>query len=213
MSAASSSTDQQPRGYVLPALPLALLECVRAHDRPGEVLEDEDLAVSLPRRLGLTGVVHAQIQRYETARDSGKKVPVSELTSLLQLVLRRPDAEAILRETGQRVARRPARGLASLRLSAIRAMPRGMVFMAIRRAARRLLRGLVGDARVAIEGKPLVVRIRQSPTARVDTTACVLYTGALEELIEVYSGKPREVLHPRCSARGDDLCEWSAAES
>ena len=60
---------------VLAALPLALLQSTRSHDRPGEVLEDEDLSASLPRRLGLSGVIESQIQRYETAARSGKRVP------------------------------------------------------------------------------------------------------------------------------------------
>jgi len=59
----SQRTTDRPAALVAPLLPLVLLESVRAHDRPREVLEDEDLAASLPRRLGLTGVVETQIPR------------------------------------------------------------------------------------------------------------------------------------------------------
>ena len=52
-------------------LPLAILESVRTHDRPAEVLEDEDLTISLPRRLGLTGVIETQIYRYQAAQKAG----------------------------------------------------------------------------------------------------------------------------------------------
>ena len=37
---------------ITPLFPLILLETLRDRDRPEEVLEDEDLTVRLPRRLG-----------------------------------------------------------------------------------------------------------------------------------------------------------------
>src|SRR5690606_9092655 len=64
---ASRSTTERSAAPVDPLLPLALLEAVRTRDKPREVLEDEDLAASLPRRLGLTSVVESQIRRYEEA--------------------------------------------------------------------------------------------------------------------------------------------------
>ena len=92
MTSGPDSSATARNGYVVPVLPLALLEAVRAHDRPDEVLEDENLAVSLPRRLGLSDVVLTQIQRYEADVQSGRRVPLPELIDLLRLVLRRPDA-------------------------------------------------------------------------------------------------------------------------
>jgi len=202
---ASATQPDEVRGHVLPVLPLALLETVRDQDRPVEILEAEDLSVSLPRRLGLTGIVSTQIQRYEAAVASGTRVPVPELTSLLQLVLRRPDAEPILRETGRRVARLRLGDQAPFMARALRRFSR-LVFIPMRSAARRLLRGISGEAIVEL-AKPLVVRIRPS-YATLAASACVLYTGALEELIALYTGQPGTVLHPRCTARGDAVCEW-----
>src|SRR5437773_6434490 len=92
------------KDHVIAALPVALLEATRSHDRPTEVLEDENVTLSLPRRLGLSNVVDTQIRRYEDAVRSGRRIPLDEFTSLLKLVLRRPDAEPILREAGARVA-------------------------------------------------------------------------------------------------------------
>ena len=187
-------------------LPLALLETVRDQDRPVELLEDEDLSVSMPRRLGLTGIVSTQIQRYEAAVASGARVPVLELTSLLQLVLRRPDAEPILRETGRRVTRLRLGNDAPFIARALRRFS-SLVFIPIRSAAKRLLRGIAGEAIVEL-AKPLVVRIRPSYTASLAASACVLYTGALEELITLYMGHPGTIVHHRCTARGDAVCEW-----
>jgi len=56
---------------------------------------------------------------------------------------------------------------------------------------------------------PFVVGMGNSPTGRLDGTACVLYTGAIEELARLYVGKEQRVVHSRCSARGDAICEWT----
>ena len=193
---------------VAPALPLALLEAVQSHDRPGEVLEDEDLAVSLPRRLGLTGVILTQIRRYETAYASGRKVPLNEILDLMRLVLRRPDAPTILNETGRRVARlqlerrfSPSRTLRS-------ALPRTLRFAFARRAAHRLLR-TIGGGPIEVLGKPFELRMNDSPMVRLDPPACALYTGALREVVELQTGEPHEVIHVRCAARGDPGCDWT----
>ncbi len=175
----ASATTDEIRGHVLPILPLSLLETVRDQDHPGEILEAEDLSVSLPRRLGLTGVVSTQISRYEAAVNAGTRIPVAELTNLLQLVLRRPDAEAILWQTGQRVARRSLGERAPFTARLLR-RSHTLVFLPIRRAARRLIRGMAGNARLDIVGKPLVLRLQPAFTAQLDINACVLYTGALE---------------------------------
>jgi len=191
----------------LPVLPLALLEAVREHDQPGEILEDEDVQQSLPRRLGLSGVVSTQIQRYEQAVTTGTRVSVEELTSLLQLVLRRPDAEPILREAGRRVTRRRMGTEAPLVARVFRRFST-LVYVPIRRAALRLLRGMVGSSRVEL-GKPLIVRILPAFTADLAINACVLYTGALEELVRIYAGREPAIVHEHCTARGDGVCQWT----
>ncbi|MCI0435617.1 MAG: hypothetical protein L0271_18525 [Gemmatimonadetes bacterium] len=193
---------------MIAALPLALLESVRDQDRPVEVLEDEDLAVSLPRRLGLSGVVRTQISRYELAASAGARVPFSELESLMRLVLRRPDAASILRETGRRVARwrlgdRPSWFARMLRGS------RTLVFVPARRATRRLLRGITGDAGFAVRGKTMTVSMKHSPGAALGEGVCVLYTGAIEAVIEHFCGRQRPVDHAHCMGRGDAVCEWT----
>ena len=50
---------------ITPLFPLLLLETMRDMDRPEELLEDEDLTTSLPRRLGLSDVVMVQIRRLQ----------------------------------------------------------------------------------------------------------------------------------------------------
>lgn len=206
----SSTIEHSTDGRVWPELPLALLEAVRDQDRPVEILEAEDLSASLPRRLGLSGVVTSQIQRYEAAVASSTRVPVADLVSLLQLVLRRPDGATIVRETGRRVIRQRIGSGVPLSARLLRRSST-LVFAPVRRRARRLLRGMVGSARIDIGGR-LLVRITPAFTAGVGVGACGLFTGALEELVRVYAGKERSVSHTSCVAHGEAVCEWTVGD-
>lgn len=194
-------------------LPLSLLEAVRAHDRPEEILEDEDLTVSLPRRLGLTGVIGTQIQRYEAARRSGKDLPADEVISLMRLVLKRPDAQAILADTGRRLAEAHFESGAKGYIGLLRKMPRGLLVRFYRRSARRLLRQIAGNANVEISGRPPVVRITRSPMTALEPvgSGCTLYTAVLEHLAEAYAGTQVAPEHSRCISGGGVFCEWKVA--
>ncbi len=198
-------------GNVSAVLPLSMLEAVRAHDRPGEILEDEQFSVSLPRRLGLTGVVETQIQRYETARRAGRPVPLDEFASLLRLVLKRPDAEAILRDTGQRMAQEHFRRVSNGYLRILRVLPKGVLARAFRRSAQKLLKQMAGDATVEVIGRPPAARIRPNSLAAQDPpgVACALYAATLEHLSELFTGTPATGTHTRCAVNGSPFCEWT----
>lgn len=194
-----------------PWLPLALLESVRAHDRPREVLEDEDLTASLPRRLGLTGVIETQIQRYREAVRRRRAVPVDEFVDLVRLVLRRPDAEPILREAGAQLANRqyertplPARTVA-------RILPRAARHAMLRRASQRLLRGLVGPGRADFDDWPRHVRVHDSILVSIEDgrSACALYAAALARLNQLFTGNEPGIIHSRCAGRDAPHCEWT----
>jgi hypothetical protein len=209
-------TNVKPRfdGRVSAAFPLALLESVRAHDRPGEVLEDEDLTVSLPRRLGLTGVIETQIFRYESAQKAGRAVDLDEVFNLIRLVMRRPDAEPILRETGQRMARWYFRRAPELWTRILHRAPARFGLGSARRAASGALRSLQTGNPILMT-KPFTIRIADCATARLEETGvgCTLVTGLIEEQLLLSTGKPQRVRHTCCLARGDDLCEWELIEA
>jgi hypothetical protein len=214
MTAATSVPEPvQKNASVIAGLPLALLESVRSQDHPGEVLEDENLTVSLPRRLGLSDVVFTQIRRYETAKESGRKVPLTELVDLLRLVLRRPDAPLILQETGRRMAADRFERVPAHMKRLGRILPGAFAVFPIRGGLRRLLHSITGGARVDIRRKPFMVSMPASPTGRLDTIACLLYTAAIEEFVKLYSGRDRRVAHERCTARGDGRCEWTVLDA
>jgi len=197
-------------GQVVAALAVALLEATRSHDRPGEVLEEEDLSASLPRRLGLSGVIETQIQRYEGAVKAGRRLPLDEFVSLLKLVLRRPDAEAILREAGRRVATRHFEKSSGIVVGVVHAMPRALGFVFVARSARKLLRNITGTNHVDVRGRPLTAQLHQPPTAMLEPpgTACALYGAAFEEVVSLYVGKKARVSHSRCVINGGSVCEW-----
>lgn len=213
LSASLADVEKRHGGAtVSPILPLALLRAVRAHDLPTEILEDEDLTVSLPRRLGLKDVIEAQIRRYEQLGRRG--VPVTEVIDLLRLVLRRPDAEAILRDAGRQVAREYLQGVATATAAAARVMPTPARVATLRAATRRMLRRVVGRGAIEVSGKPLTVRISNAITAimGVTGTACAFYASAIEELASAYTRVQVAAHHDRCAARGDDACEWVLAD-
>src|SRR5688572_13059487 len=80
---------------------LALLEGLRDLDRPVEVLDDEDVTLTMPRRFGLSGVVDAQIRRYEREARHGRRVPAAEVEDLMRLATRRGDSEELFTRVGR----------------------------------------------------------------------------------------------------------------
>lgn len=208
----SQPTPAQPTfdGTVVPAFPLALLEAVRAHDRPGEILEDEDLTVSLPRRLGLTGVVETQIQRYENAQRAGQRVRLDEFVSLLRLVLRRPDAEPILRDTGHRIARWHFRRKPPLWQKLLHRAPASLSLHLARRSATRALEALRAGSAIHMQ-KPFTVTVDDCVTGALEGAgmACTMVSGLLEELLLLHTGDVQRVDHSECAAFGRDACAWT----
>lgn len=204
-----AGADREDGGF-RPDLPLAVLESVRSHDRPSEVLEEEDLAVSLPRRLGLTGVVESQIHRYRLARRRRERIPADDVADLLRLVLRRPDAEAILREAGRELARHHGRRLLYRIAGVARVLPTTLSTRLAKRSVRRLMRQLGGSSELRIMSDPFRVEISGTVTARADETgtACVLYSAAIEEAAQHAFGRRPEVQHRACAALGDEACLW-----
>jgi predicted hydrocarbon binding protein len=213
MSQSEASAEPRFEGSVAAAFPLALLESVRAHDHPGEVLEDEDLSVSLPRRLGLTGVVETQIMRYESAQRAGRSVPLGEVVNLIRLVMRRPDKEPILRETGQRIARWGYSRTPAVWAALLRRAPNVLGLRSARGAAVSALRSLKASDSISA-AKPFTINVDDSITTRIEEggTACTLFTGMLEEQLLLYTGRPHRVSHSDCLANGARHCEWTLVE-
>jgi hypothetical protein len=208
----SQQTNAQARftGKVAPAFPLALLESVRSHDHPGEVLEAEDITLSLPRRFGLTDVVITQILRYEAAQRAGEQVRLDDVMGLIKLVLRRPDAEPILAETGKRLARWRFRRVPRFYVSLLHRAPHRLGTRAARRGAKQILRELRLGSRVEV-AKPYAVHVADPATAADadGRPACALVTSLLAEQLLLFTGASHDVRHASCVSRGENRCVWT----
>jgi bacteriochlorophyll 4-vinyl reductase len=213
ISARSDPVDLHDRGKrrITPVFPLLLFETMRELDRPEEVLEDEDVTVSLPRRFGLSDVVGRQIHRFHQEVKQRRLQSTEEMEDLIRLVVRRPDADRIFLEAGRRMARHAWEERAGATRRALAWMPRQVALFSAVRATRRLFRRLVGTGRFRIQRRPVEMHIAGSLTARVDPTgtACVFYSGVLEELLTRHTRRVYQVVHDRCEARGADECEWT----
>ncbi len=186
---------------------LAILETLRTQDLPAEILDDENVSVTLPRRLGLSDVIEAQIRRYRSDARLRRKIPEQELMDLLRLVVRRPDSEDVFLEVGRALHPRPTRGLR-------RFLPRRLALSLARARSQRELRRLFGRRLVRSSGKGFILDHAHDLLIRSDPggDACALVTGFLEQVIREYAGPGGAVLHPACLARGDGGCRWEFQE-
>lgn len=193
------------RRRVAASVALALLEVIQQQDHPTEVFEDENLAQTMPRRLGLSEVVERQVRMYrENAR---RKLTDSELAELMKLVLKRPDSPEVFFEVGGRLAEGTGSG--------IRMWPRGIrLFLLKRRISRRLSRlfgrpiGAFGSGAFTLEGSAL-------PFVQVDPggDACHLVAGFCQRSLRDALGMEVLVVEQACQTRGDHLCRWSMVDS
>lgn len=183
---------------------LRLLEVIKEQDVPPEVLEDEDPSVTMPRRLGLSGVVDRQIRTYREDARKRMRLPDSEIQDLFRLVIRRPDAEEVFLKLGGVLANADAGSAWRRRF------PSRLVFALARRRVSRRLHALFGRqvggfgrGAFSLEGRSLLF-FQADPGGE----ACALVSGLCEKILAAGAGGPARVRHTLCQARGDDLCRW-----
>ncbi|MEX2295018.1 MAG: hypothetical protein WD804_01760 [Gemmatimonadota bacterium] len=187
---------------------LALLEALRDHDRPGEVLDDENVTETLPRRFGLSGVVRSQIYRYQQEAKRGRRIPEAEVTDLIRLVTRRPDSDEVFQEVGRSLT--AVDGAPAWR----RILPPKMVLGLARRRTQARLRALFGGALVKSAGPSFRLEAVHDVLLEGDPGggACALVTGFSQAVLEAYEKVQARVTHPECRARGHLRCLWSIEE-
>jgi hypothetical protein len=186
---------------------LRLLEVIRDQDVPVEVLEEEDPAVTMPRRLGLSDVVERQIRSYRDDVRRRVRLTDVELRDLIRLVIRRPDAGEIFYKVGRTLAggdrRRPWRRLLPAGVAV--AMARGRVRRRLKHLFGRRLGGFDGSG-FSIEGRSLLF-IEADPGGE----ACEFLSGFCEAILEQVAGRRARVVHTRCQGRKDDQCRWEGS--
>lgn len=216
MAQSSSRPDPHFGGVrASPVVALALLEAMRSTDTPLEMLEDEVLQQSLPRRLGLSEVVEGQIRHFRMLVDKKRPTTARQLADLFALVDRRDDAPVVFARAGRWLVRhevtrgRERAGFAKLPVpSAIRGR------MALRAASG--LAGLVSPTgTVRSERGPLAVIVEGCLPAYAcgTSTGCQIITAAFGEVLRAFGVGPDlehrdPVAHPLCESRGEACCIW-----
>lgn len=193
-------SPKKHRSEVRASLVLTLLESVRDRDYPSERLEDEILTVTMPRRLGLSGVIDEQIRQYR--RQDRRRVPAGVFAGFVKLIARRPDAGEVFFEVGRGLS--PARGtlLKGRWLAA-----RGVTI--VRARVRRRLRACFGKRFLSHgpRARPLEASNRLLVDADPRGRACSLVTGLMQETIERL-GLEASARHLTCMALGEGVCSW-----
>lgn len=201
-----------------PIVAISLLEGLRAADAPRERLRDENLSESLPRRLGLSRAVDAQIGRYRDLRRQKTEVTGQEVVDLFVLVARRTDAETVFREAGTWMARqRLQKGKIRRRLSAF-ALPSPLRERLALRTARKAAAQVSPSGEARTERDPIALTLEGSlPAAACGSDeGCRYLAAVLQTALSAYrvhgpEGGAPEVVHPLCEARGDSVCVWRRA--
>ena len=185
---------------------LVLLETLKSQDRPGEILDDEDVTLTIPRRLGLSGVVDAQIRRYrEEVRRRGR-ISEQEVVDLLRLVTRRPDSEDVFVRIGRSLT------AASEAPRWRRLLPMRIAYSTARRRVLRRLRALFGGPILEVVEAPFVLEAVHDVFIKGDPggEACGVITGISQAILEA-AGVDARVEHLECRSRGHDRCRWGVA--
>lgn len=206
----SSLPSSSGRGRIRAEVALAILETMRSQDLPEEVLQDEDLTMTLPRRLGLSDVIDAQIRRYREDARARRRIADSEFRDLVRLVIRRPDSEDIFLQVGEGLAGMVGREGRGWR----RILPRGVAFLLARRRVRRLLRSLLGRSPGRLLPGRFVLETRNSLLVECDPggDACSLVAGLSGAVLSRMTGLRLAVVEQECQARGGAVCRWVAVE-
>ena len=186
---------------------LRLLEAIKDQDLPPEVFEEENPTITMPRRLGLSGVVDRQIRTYRDDVRRGVRLTDSEIRDLFRLVIRRPDGEHIFRRLGGALGGGDLGGGWGSRL------PKGLAMALARRRTAKLLKRLFGRRVGGFARGPFSLEGRSLPFIEADPggEACAFMVGLCEAVLRQTVRDDVQVEHTLCQSRGDSLCRWEAS--
>lgn len=203
----SGSTDPAPtdaRRRVHSRVALTLLQTLKNQDLPAEILDDENVSLTLPRRLGLSEAVEAQIRRYRDDVRRRRRITDQEVVDLIRLVTRRPDSHEVFLTVGDELHG------GSTRPGWRRILPRRLAHALARRRIDQRLRYLTGRKLVDPSGSPLVLEGVDDLLIRGDPggDACGIVTGLARAEMARVGEEPGRLHHTHCLSGGDDICRW-----
>lgn len=191
-------------------LPLSLLESVRIADTPEEA-EAEYVHELRNKRLGLSDTMYAEIQRYTEDAKKSRRVTYEKVVAIATLIGRRPDAEAVFRSGGARLANQMYLSVSGVRRGLLRFLPafvsRSLALAAGRNVARRYLNGSLSRV-----GGYVMLAVPESATAGTGPRGigCTFYEANLGELLKLLVDGGGAIEHVRCAERSEGSCEWRA---
>lgn len=186
---------------------LTLLEVIQDYDRPTEVLQDEDPSITMPRRLGLSGVILTQVIRYREEARRGHRITESETGDLLRLVARRPDAAEVFAEAGRRLSDPGGRRRRKARLKY--RLGRALARRRVKKRLKVLFGQEIGSfapGHFNLEGSGLLF-VRHVP----EGDACALISGICQGVLGGSEPESVRIVHVACQGRGDERCRWTLA--
>ena len=201
--------DTNPRNHrrVKAIVGLRLLEVVRDRDLPTELLEEEDPARTIPRRLGLSDVVDRQIRTYGDDVQKGVHLTDQGITDLFTLVNRRSDSDEVFFNTGRELVE------VHFPFRWGRVFPESIQYMFARTYLSWHLKHLFGRHILSFAEGPLNVEVQGSFFEGGDPegSTCYLISGICQRILEQIGHRSAEVGHTLCQARGDDRCRWDGS--
>ena len=200
-------TNPKNPGRVKSIVGLRLLEVVRDRDLPDELLEQEDPAKTIPRRLGLSDVVDRQISAYRDDVRNGVHLTDQGIKDLFTMVNRRSDSDEVFLKTGRDLVEVQF----PFRWGHI--FSESIQYMLARVYLRRHVEHLFGRRILSFTEGPLTVEV-QGLFFRVgdpEGSACYLISGICQRILEQIGHTSAEVSHTLCQARGDDRCRWDGS--
>ncbi|MEC7739781.1 MAG: hypothetical protein VYA31_03105 [Gemmatimonadota bacterium] len=201
--------DTNPRNHrrVKAIVGLRLLEVVRDRDLPTELLEEEDPARTIPRRLGLSDVVDRQIRTYGDDVQKGVHLTDQGITDLFTLVNRRSDSDEVFLNTGRELVE------VHFPFRWGRVFPESIQYMFARTYLSWHLKHLFGRHILTFAEGPLNVEVQGLFFEGGDPegSTCYLISGICQRILEQIGHRSAKVGHTLCQARGDDRCRWDGS--
>lgn len=201
--------DTNPKNHrrVKAIVGLRLLEVVRDRDLPTELLEEEDPAQTIPRRLGLSDVVDRQIRAYGDDVRKGVHLMDQGITDLFTLVNRRSDSDEVFFNTGRELVE------VHFPFRWGRVFPESIQYMFARTYLSWHLKHLFGRRILSFAEGPLNVEVQGLFFEEGDPegSTCYLISGICQRILEQIGHRSAEVGHTLCQARGDDRCRWDGS--
>ena len=201
--------DTNPKNHrrVKAIVGLRLLEVVRDRDLPTELLEEEDPAQTIPRRLGLSDVVDRKIRAYGDDVRKGVHLMDQGITDLFTLVNRRSDSDEVFFNTGRELVE------VHFPFRWGRVFPESIQYMFARTYLSWHLKHLFGRRILSFAEGPLNVEVQGLFFEGGDPegSTCYLISGICQRILEQIGHRSAEVGHTLCQARGDDRCRWDGS--